>query len=163
MSRVLADKECNMGLRNLENYTMRLLALSMLVLLVPGTAAARCESFNFFESISEIPFIIHGKVTWSNKQDILSAQCNPDVCEHRFDIKVIETLKGNITGEKLHVNYSFVQQRPNIILFSEGEEYIFAISKVTLEGQATLFGTTCDRSGLRVEYIDRIKKALAIK
>ncbi len=150
-----------MGLRNLENYTMRLVALSMLVLLVPGTAAARCEPFNFFESISKISFIIHGKVTWSNKRDILSAQCNPDVCEHRFNIEVIEVFKGHTTREKLQINYSFVQQRPNIILFSEGDEYIFAISKMTREGEATLFGTTCNRSGVGVEYIDRVKKALA--
>lgn len=152
-----------MGLRCLKKYTILSLVLSALVLSMPGTATARCEPFNFLQSVNKIPFIIHGKVTWSNKGDILAAQCNPDVCEHRFHIEVIEVLKGNTTKQTLHVNYRFVQQRPNIILFSEGDDYIFAISRVTDEGQAILFGTTCGRSGLGAEYIDRVKKALAKK
>jgi hypothetical protein len=129
--------------------------------LIPDLATARCAPFNLTEEISKIPFVVHGKVTRSNKEEILSAPCNPDICEHRFDIGVIETLKGNTSNKELHVKYDFVQQRPNIILFSEGDEYIFAIREITSEGRATLFGTTCGKSGLGVEYIDRIKKTLA--
>lgn len=137
-----------------------LLMLSPLVLFTPGTVMARCVPFDFFESIAKIPVIIHGKVTHSNKEELLSAQCNPEVCKHQFDIDVIETLKGNISGRKLQFQYDFVNQRPNIILFAEGDEYIFAISKVTSDGKATLFGNTCGRSGLGIEYLDKIKTAL---
>lgn len=151
-----------MSVRHLFKYTTRLLPLFMLALAVPTVATARCEPFDFFESISEIPFIVFGKVTSSNKQDILSAPCYTDPCRHEFVIKVIEVLKGNILDQELHINYSFVQQRPNIVLFAEGDDYLFAISNVAPGGQAILFGTTCGRSGLPVEYLQRTRDAVAV-
>jgi hypothetical protein len=139
---------------------MRILMLFIFILLIPGTATARCVLFDFFESIGKIPFIIHGRVTQSNKENLLSKQCNPDVCKHQFRINVIQFLKGDTEAKELEFNYDFVHQRPNIILFSEGDEYIFAVSEVTEEGKATLFGNTCGRSGLSIEHINEVKKAL---
>jgi hypothetical protein len=139
---------------------MRNLVLFMLVLLIPSTAMARCAPFDFFKSIDSIPFIIHGKVTQSNKEDLLSRQCNPEVCEHQFVIQVIQVLKGDTNEKELVFKYDFVNQRPGIILFSERTEYVFAVSNVTTDGQATLFGNTCGRSGLSTAYLDEIKKAL---
>jgi hypothetical protein len=142
---------------------MRLLTLSLFVLLISGAAMARCVPFDFFESIDEIPFIIHGKVTQSNKGELLSAKCGPEVCQHQFKVDVIEILKGNTSERQLQFQYSFVHKRPNIILFAEGDDYVFAVSEVTSDGKASLFGNTCGRSGLSLEYIEKIKAALKKK
>lgn len=139
---------------------MRLLTLFLFVLLIPGTLMARCLPFDFFESIDEIPFILHGKVTQSNKAELVSAQCGPEVCRHHFTINVLEVLKGNTSETELQFLYGFVQQRPNILLFAEGDEFVFAVEQITSDGKATLLGNTCGRSGLGVEYIDKIKEAL---
>jgi hypothetical protein len=141
---------------------MRLLTLFLFVLLIPSTTMARCVPFDFFESIDKIPFIIHGKVTQSNKKELLSEQCDRglEACIHRFNIDVIEILKGNTSKRKIQFQYRFVHQRPNIIVFAEGDEYIFAVSEVTSDGKASLLGNTCGRSGLGVEYIDKIKEVL---
>ena len=142
---------------------MRLLTLFLFILLIPGTVMARCAPFDFFESIDKIPFIIHGKVTRSNKEELISAQCGPEACNHRFNIDVIEILKGNTPEKTLQFQYRFVHQRPNIILFAEGDEFVFAISEVTSDGKASLLGNTCGRSGLSVDYIDKIREALKRK
>jgi hypothetical protein len=142
---------------------MRLLTLFLFVLLIPGTTMARCLPFDFFESIDKIPVIIHGKVTQSNKAELISAQCGSEVCKHQFIVSVIEVLKGNTSETALQFQYDFVHQRPNIILFAEGDEFVFAIRELTSDGKATLFGNTCGRSGLGVEYIDKIKEVLKRK
>lgn len=124
---------------------------------------ARCVPFDLLKSIDKIPFIIHGKVTQSNKGDLVSAQCGPDICKHQFNIDVIEILKGNASGKNLQFQYDFVHQRPNISLFAEGDEYVFAVSEITPDGKASLFGNTCGRSGVGVEHIEKIKQALKRK
>lgn len=140
-------------------WRLRLL-IFVLVLLGPGSAAARCLPFNFFESIFEIPFIVHGKVIHSNGDGLVSANCGVDICKHRFSIQVIEVLKGKTEEQTLQVSYDFVNQRPNISLFSFGQEYIFAVRKISKDGKATLLGNTCGRSGLSIDYLDKVKKVL---
>jgi hypothetical protein len=139
---------------------MRVFLLSLLGLLIPAIAPARCLPFDLLESIGTIPYIVHGTVTRSNQADLASAQCGPEVCEHRFDIDVREILKGQTGQSKLHVNYDYVPQRPNISLFSDGDEYVFAIRAIAEDGKATLLGTTCGRSGLAATRLDAVKKAL---
>jgi hypothetical protein len=142
---------------------MRSFVLSLLLLLIPCTVAARCAPFDFIESIDEIPLIIHGTVTESNKADLLASRCNPEVCKHRFNVRVLEILKGDGVDKNLRFQYDFVVQRPEIALFSEGEEFIFAVREVTANGQATLFGNTCGRAGVGIEYLDKVKEALKKK
>ena len=146
--------------RNTAGVPAKLIVFAVLAGLVPAPAWARCIPFDLLDSVGRIPLLVHGKVSGSNKADIVAARCMPEVCRHRFDISVIATLKGNITADTLHVSYDYVQQRPEIALFSDGDDYVFALSKVAADGQATLLGTTCGRSGLGAESIDRLLKAL---
>jgi hypothetical protein len=130
------------------------------MLLLPDAAMARCAPFNFFESVNKIPYVVHGLVTKSNKASLLSKQCGPVVCQHRFSIDVLEVVKGKTAATELQVRYDYVGQRPEIALFEEGEEYVFAVTKIGDGGRATLLGTTCGRSGLEIKYLDKIKRAL---
>jgi hypothetical protein len=130
------------------------------MLLLPDAAMARCAPFNFFESVSKIPYVVHGRVNQSNKASLLSTQCGPAVCQHRFSVYVLEVMKGKTAATELQVQYDYVGQRPEIALFEEGDEYVFAITKIGDGGWATLLGTTCGRSGLEIKYLEKIKQAL---
>jgi hypothetical protein len=132
----------------------------LVLLLVPDAAMARCAPFSFFASVNTIPFVVQARVVQSNKDSLLSAQCSPTVCRHRFTADVVEVLKGKTAETRLQFDYDYVGQRPNIALFAPGEDYVFAVSRITAGGQATLLGTTCGRSGLDVKYLDQIKRAL---
>jgi hypothetical protein len=139
---------------------MRRLCLSALVLLLPDAATARCVPFDFFDALEEIPIVVHGLVTDSDKERLLSAQCNPAPCRHQFSVDVVEVLKGETTEPKLEFQHEYVAQRPEIAIFDEGEEYVFAVSAIRANGQAELFGTTCGRSGVGTEYLGKVKQAL---
>ena len=139
---------------------MRRLCLFALLLLLPDAAMARCAPFNFFEFVSKIPYVVHGRVIQSNKASLLSTQCGPVVCQHRFSVDVLKVIKGETASTQLQFRYDYVGQRPEIALFEEGEEYVFAVTKIGDGGRATLLGTTCGRSGLEIKYLDKIKLAL---
>jgi hypothetical protein len=134
--------------------------LFVLLLLVPDAAFARCAPFDFFASINQIPFVVHARVVQSNKDSVLSAQCGAAPCRHRFTADVVEVLKGKTAETRLQFDYDYAGQRPNIALFAPGEDHVFAVSRIGAGGQATLFGTTCGRSGLDVKYLDRIRRVL---
>jgi hypothetical protein len=137
---------------------MKRFCLFVLLLLVPEAAFARCAPFDFFASVNQIPFVVHARVVQSNKDSLLSAPCNP--CRHRFTADVVEVLKGKTAETRLQFDYDYAGQRPNIALFAPGEDHVFAVSRIGAGGQATLFGTTCGRSGLDVKYLDRIRRML---
>ena len=139
---------------------MRRLCLFILLLLLPDAAMARCAPFNFFESVKKIPYVVHGRVIQSNKESLLAAQCSPELCRHRFSVDVVGVIKGKTAETQLQFQYDYVGQRPEIAVFAEGEEYVFAVSNIRAGGQATLFGTTCGRSGLGIKDLDKIKRAL---
>ena len=139
---------------------MQRLCLFVLLLLLPDAAMARCAPFNFFNSVNKIPYVVHGRVAQSNKESLLAAQCSPVVCRHRFSVDVVEVIKGKTAETKLQFQYDYVDQRPEIAVFAEGEEYLFAVSNIRAGGQATLSGTTCGRSGLEIKYLDKIKRDL---
>ena len=139
---------------------MQRLLLFVWLLLLPDAAVARCAPFNFFQSVNKIPFVVHGRVTQSNKESVLSGQCAPALCRHRLTADVVEVLKGKTAETRLHFQYDYVGQRPNIAVFAEGEDYVFAISTISAGGQATLFGTSCGRSGLEIKDLGKIKRAL---
>jgi hypothetical protein len=134
--------------------------LFVLLSLLPDAALARCAPFNFFESVNKIPFVVHGRVTQSNKESVLSGQCGPALCRHRFSVDVVEVLKGKTAETRLQFQYDYVGQRPNIAVFAEGEEYVLAVRRIGVGGQATLFGTTCGRAGLEIKDLDKIKRTL---
>jgi hypothetical protein len=142
---------------------MRLILSLVVALLVSGTALARCEPFDFYRSIGRIPAIVHGRVTQSNKDEVLAATCSPQVCRHWFEVDVIEVLKGKAVPATLRFKYDFVAQRPEISLFATGEEYIFALRKVAADGSATLLGTTCRRTGQDISELEKVKRALKKK
>jgi hypothetical protein len=131
-----------------------------LLLLAPDAAMARCAPFNFLASVNQIPYVVHARVIQSNKDSLLSAQCNAAACRHRFTADVREVLKGKTAETRLQFEYDYVGQRPNIALFAPGQDYVFAVSRITPGGQATLVGTTCGRSGLDVENLDKVRRAL---
>ena len=139
---------------------MRRLCLIALLLLLPDAAMARCAPFNFFDSVSKIPYVVHGRVIQSNKASLLSTRCGPVVCQHRFSVDVLEAIKGKTAATKLQFQYDYVGQRPEIAVFGEGEEFVFAVTEIRPDGQATLLGTTCGRSGLEIKYLDKVKQAL---
>ena len=139
---------------------MKRFGLFVLLLLLPDAAMARCAPFDFFASVGKIPFVVHARVTQSNKDSLLAAQCGPAPCRHRFTADVVEVLKGKTAETRLVFDYDYAGQRPNIALFAPGEDYVFAVSGIAAGGQATLVGTTCGRSGLDVKNLDRIKRAL---
>ena len=139
---------------------MQRLLLMALLCLLPDAALARCAPFNFFQSVGKIPFVVHGRVTQSNKENLLSAQCGPTVCRYQFSADVVEALKGRTAETRLQFQYDYVGQRPEIAVFAEGQEFIFAVSKISAGGQATLFGTTCGRAGLDIKDLDKVRRAL---
>lgn len=139
---------------------LRQLAWVFCAVVMPVAAHARCAPFNFMASVSKIPVIVHGKVTSSNRVDVRSAPCSPQVCSHHFDIDVTEVLKGKVAATRLQVRYDYAPQRPEIALFEVGADHVFAISKVGLDGRATLFGTTCGRSGVGADELPAIRQAL---
>ena len=132
----------------------------LVLLLVPDAAMARCAPFSFLASVNRIPFVVHARVIQSNKDSLLAAQCNAAPCRHRFTADVVEVLKGKTAETRLQFDYDYLGQRPEIALFAPREDYVFAVSKITAGGQATLLGTTCGRSGLEVKYLDNIKQAI---
>jgi hypothetical protein len=138
---------------------MRLLSFALCILLIPGSASARCAPFDLVAAVDKVPFIVHGKVTRSNKEQLLSAPCSPKACKHRFSVDVIELVKGKSEDSTLQFEYDYVPQRPEIILFAEGDEYVFAVGKIAAGGRATLLGTSCGRSGLEVKELEKIKQA----
>ena len=139
---------------------MKRVCLFVLLLLVPDAAMARCAPFSFFASVGKIPFVVHARVSQSNKDSLLAAQCDPTVCRHRFTADVVEVLKGKTAETRLQFEYDYVGQRPNIALFAPGEDFVFAVNRIAPGGHATLLGTTCGRSGLEVRYLDQIKRSL---
>lgn len=134
---------------------MRVLCLCLFVLL-PGIAVGRCAPFDLLESFADVPYVLLGVVTYSNKEELLAQGCDPEVCTHRFSIEVKQVLKGDVKDSELHFSYDFVQQRPEIALFAVGDEYIFALSEVTEGGMASLLGTTCGRAGISADRIDEL-------
>lgn len=140
---------------------MRRLCMIMLVFLLPAPVMARCVPFNFFDSLNSIPFIVHGRVTQSNRQDLLSAQCRSAPCQHMFSVEVIETLKGNVSERRLSFVYNYANQRPEVMLFAEGAEYVFAVSRIRPNGQATIYGSTCGRPGTEITNLDRLRRTLS--
>jgi hypothetical protein len=139
---------------------MQRLWLFALLLLFPDAALARCAPFKFFDSVNKIPFVVHARVVESNQQSLLGPQCNPARCRHRFSADVVEVLKGRTAATRLQFEYDYARQRPEIALFAPGDDYVFAVSSIGAGGEATLFGTTCGRPGLDVQYLDQVKRAL---
>lgn len=142
---------------------MRVSTLVLCIMLVPGSAMARCAPFNLVAAIDKVPFIVHGKVMRSNKEQVLSASCNPKACKHRLTVDVIELVKGKSMVTTLQFEYDYVPQRPEIILFAAGDEYVFAVGKIAVDGRATLFGTSCGRSGVEAAELDRVKRAAGLR
>lgn len=139
---------------------MQRLCLFALLLLFPDAAMARCAPFNFFQSLHKIPFVVHGRVIRSNKESLLSEQCNAVPCRHRFSADVVEVIKGKTGETRLQFEYDYLRQRPEMAVFAQGEDYVFAVGSIGAGGQATLIGTTCGRSGLDIRYLDQVKRAL---
>jgi hypothetical protein len=139
---------------------MQRLCLFVLLLLLPDAAMARCAPFDFFQSLGKIPFVVHGRVIQSNKDSLLSAQCNAVPCRHTFSADVVEVVKGRTAATRLEFQYDYVGQRPEIAVFAPGEDFVFALSRIGAGGQATLVGTTCGRPGLEIRYLDQVKRAL---
>jgi hypothetical protein len=150
----------NQPIQSRRKIDMRGLALFALLLLLPDAAVARCAPFNFFESLNKIPYVVRGRVIQSNSDSLLSRQCGPAICQHKFSIEVLEVMKGKTAATELHFQYDYVGQRPQIALFEDDTEYVFAITRIGDSGRATLLGTTCGRSGLGIKYLDEIKRAL---
>lgn len=142
---------------------MRHLLLVLTCLLLPAAATARCVPFDLFASIGQIPYLVHGQVTQSNRAELDPSRCGPAVCQHRFDIRVIEVLKGKTAAQTLQVSYDYVPQRPNISLFAQGDEYIFALAAIADDGTARLWGNTCGRTGTGIEDLTRLKARLERK
>jgi hypothetical protein len=142
---------------------MRVATVALCTMLAAGSATARCAPFNLVASTGKVPFIVHGKVARSNKEELRSAQCGPKACTHRFSVDVIDWVKGKGDPATLRFEYDYVVQRPEIALFAEGDEYVFAVRSIDARGQAALFGTTCGRSGVEVAELDRIKRAAGSK
>ncbi len=140
---------------------MRRLCLVLLVFLLPVPVMARCLPFNFFESLNNIPFIVHGRVSQSNRESLLSAQCQIAPCQHIFSVDVVEVIKGNITQTKLSFAYFYTSQRPEITLFADGEDYVFAISSIRPDGRATIYGSTCGRLGTEITNLNKLKRILS--
>jgi hypothetical protein len=139
---------------------MQRLCLFVLLLLFPDAAMARCVPFDFFQSVSKIPFVVHARVIQSNKESLVSAQCKPAPCRHQFSADVVEVIKGKTAATRLQFDYGYVRQRPEIALFAPGEDFVFALSSIGAGGDATLVGTTCGRPGLETRYLDQVKRAL---
>jgi hypothetical protein len=138
---------------------MQRLCLFVLLLLFPDAAMARCVPFDFFQSLGKIPLVVHARVTQSNKESLVSAQCKP-ACRHKFSADVVEVIKGRTAATRLQFDFGYVRQRPEIALFAPGEDYVFALSSIGAGGDATLVGTTCGRPGLEIKDLDKIKRAL---
>lgn len=136
-------------------------ALLVCAALLPVLAHARCAPFDLLKSSAQVPYIVHGKVTQSNKAEVSAAACNPKACRHHFTVQVISVLKGRIDSTALQVQYDYLNQRENMVLFADGDEFVFALRKVGADGQATLLGTTCGRAGVGVQQLDTLRQALA--
>lgn len=131
-------------------------ALAALFVALPGAALARCAPFDLLTQMETVPIIIHGQVTRSNGTELSTATCSPE-CTHNFEVEVWEVLKGDANITNITVEYAYVPQRPAIDLFVTGDEWVFAISGITADGQATLFGTSCGRSGTAGENVALIR------
>src|ERR1043165_2896733 len=114
---------------------MRRLCLLVLPLL-PDAATARCVPFDFFQSLGKIPLLVHARVIQSNKESLVSAPCNRVGCEHKFSADVVEVLKGKTAATRLQFDYRYVRQRPEIALFAPGDDYVFALSRISPSGAA---------------------------
>jgi hypothetical protein len=128
--------------------------------LLPGLAAGRCLPFKLPEQIGKVPFVVHGTVSRSNQASLNADLCRDQACTHQFSVDVVEALKGRVTRRSLHVQYPYAPQREEIALFSEGQAFIFAISRIGPDGLATLYGTSCGRAGLPVQALDDVRRAL---
>ena len=139
---------------------MRRLCLFVLLLLLPDAAMARCAPFNFFDSVNKIPYVVHGRVIQSNKESLLAAQCSPELCRHRFSVDVVEVIKGKTAETKLQFQYDYVGQRPEIAVFAEGEEYVFAVSNIRGAGRPHFSEPPAADPGSKSNTFDKIKRAL---
>ena len=85
-------------------------------------------------------------------------------CPMDVTFQVKETYRGKV-DEKLHLNYVWRTQKPDVILFEKGKDYILAIEKVE-NGEIKLLGFVCDQWGVSVmmeqDLIKYLKKSSEI-
>lgn len=128
---------------------------------------AECLAHDVVQSANQIPYFIRGKVTASsNIDDLLKClshrnDSDSNTCLYRFEVVVLESLKGDIQHSTLRFEYPFWVGCPGVDTFEVGEERVFAIGGILPVGQASLMGNSCAAHGFPTSDHVRLEKLRA--
>ena len=136
----------------MKNKSIRYFLILIYLSIFTNGVYGKCQIFDITTHVNEVPYIAEGIVVQSNKSSLTHEKPQ----EHHFTIKVVKVLKGSITDKYLKVRYVFRGRKPSIMSYDINDRYIFAIQSID-DGNATLLGTSCGRSGIYFSTDNLIK------
>ena len=117
---------------------LKLLTILLLLTFSGVTAKAKCMKKTKEQYIQRTPIFVKGKI---QNLKIGSPHGNkaPKVS---FDITVLMVFKGDVSQKTLKVEYENVRSKPGLRSFTEGQVFIFGISKID-RGKAKFYPSIC--------------------
>ena len=91
------------------------------------THAANCKGITKETLKRDMPYVVRGTVH-GYEEDKSSLKIGVHIV--RFELKVLEVLKGETKADPLHIEYQWVNEKDTVKRFREGEEVVLPVSKI---------------------------------
>jgi hypothetical protein len=128
--------------------------------LLATTARADCMFFDLKSEAQRIPIIVKARVLNTNNTsgELHSCANRGDTkCIYRFQIQVLQTLKGKVLTDVLEFSYPYWIVCPGVDTYQENETRIFFVNAVKSSGKAELYGNSCGFGSIPIADSDSMK------